>query len=87
MTYFYGRAVPLDGPRATITADERDDYKRDVQVLLGRGGRMMETWICEYCNISNFMDEDYCDECDRDRNGACSCCPCCCECYETEEDA
>lgn len=48
---------------------------------------MIETWICEYCNISNFMDEFYCDECYRDQEGRCSCCPCCCECYETEEDA
>lgn len=47
---------------------------------------MMETWLCEYCGTSNFMDDDYCGECDRDLYGACFCCPCCCECYETEED-
>lgn len=33
---FYGRAVPIDGPRATITLEERGDYKRDVRVITGR---------------------------------------------------
>lgn len=32
---FYGRAVSLDGPRATISASERAAYQQNVKVLLG----------------------------------------------------
>lgn len=33
---FYGRAQSLDGPRATITPEQRDAYKKDVRVITGR---------------------------------------------------